>query len=240
MTVRDYLNSLERYLTSIKSTKELKEHILDNNSASYLKGLRNLLNFMDYQELDTINGTPIERWRSSIKLKKSNARMIYLSDEEVQEAYQHMDEDVKILFLAVAYSGARLTQLLEGLEHLGESIILGDIARFPLESKGSKKGFWCYIPSSLLSDLRKYKSEGYDTVKKKLKYGRVTGATLRKWNLNFLISHGVQESIADFIQSRVAKSVAASHYMNLLAQGDREYTRICEELCSVINDGKKM
>ena len=115
----DYLNALEKKLIGIKSTNELKTHLSQAYTDPYARALKNLFNHMEYKEIEEFNGISIERWRKAIKLRRSGIREIYISDNELKEAYQSINEEVRPLFKLLVYSGARLTQAIEGMKRLG-------------------------------------------------------------------------------------------------------------------------
>ncbi|WP_157197265.1 integrase [Methanohalobium evestigatum] len=48
------------------------------------------------------------------------------------------------------------------------------------------------------------------------------GASIRKWHLNVML----EESVAEFIQGRVATTVGSAHYLNKVKQAKTEYHRI--------------
>nr|WP_269634948.1 integrase [Methanohalobium evestigatum] len=45
---------------------------------------------------------------------------------------------------------------------------------------------------------------------------------MRKWHLNVML----EESVAEFIQGRVATTVGSAHYLNKVKQAKTEYHRI--------------
>ncbi len=52
---------------------------------------------------------------------------------------------------------------------------------------------------------------------------------IRKWNYNFLILHGVPESVADFIQGRASITVGSMHYLAKVKQADEWYSRVVDK-----------
>ncbi|UGV41716.1 hypothetical protein J7W08_05415 [Methanococcoides orientis] len=64
---------------------------------------------------------------------------------------------------------------------------------------------------------------------KKIRHGRVSAKTIRKWHLNVMIKEGVTESLADFIQGRASMTVGSAHYLNKVEQAKNEYRRIMEK-----------
>lgn len=99
-------------------------------------------------------------------------------------------------------------------------------------SRGSKKSYWIYFPSSL--EVRKL-SIHYDVARDETQIGRVSAGTIWKWNFNFLIMHGVPESIADFIQGRASTTAGSAHYLAKTVQADEWYSRIVDKLIEVLN-----
>jgi len=131
----------------------------------------------------------------------------------------------------------RLTQLLEGINNLENAVIKEEIVRIPISSfsKGKKKGFWIYFPLKFLSELKMFETKYcYYTYTEKIKKGRVSANTIRKWNYNFLIENRVPESIADFIQGRASTSIGSAHYLNKTIQADGEYAIIANKFLNIL------
>jgi intergrase/recombinase len=216
----------------------MKRNLEKNYTDAYGKALKNLFNFIEYQEIEEFNGISIEKWKKKIKLKTSGVREIYISDNELKEAYQKTENRFKTLFKLLVFSGMRLTQSLEGIKNLENIVIKNNIARIPISSlsKGKKKGFWIYFPLEFLPELKMLLIKHcYYTYSNKIMNGRVSASTIRKWNYNFLIENRVPESIADFIQGRASTSVGSAHYLNKTIQADREYNRILDKLINILS-----
>ena len=215
---------------------QLKQHLQNRYTDSYGRALRNLFNFMQFHEIEEFNGIPIEKWKNAVKLKPSGVREIYISNNELIEAYQNINEEVKPLFKLLVYSGARLTQAIAGMKRLKEGVTKGDIYRIPINSisKGKKKAYWLYLPSSFLNELKSCEGINGD-MRKKIKYERVSASTIRKWSLNFLIENGVPESIADFIQGRASITVGSAHYLAKTNQADLFYSKVIHKLLNILS-----
>ncbi|MCJ7423775.1 hypothetical protein MUP01_05850 [Candidatus Bathyarchaeota archaeon] len=54
---------------------------------------------------------------------------------------------------------------------------------------------------------------------------------LRKFAFDKMVSLDVPESVADFMEGRVAKRIGARHYMALRRQADNFYGRYADYLC---------
>jgi intergrase/recombinase len=234
----DYTSSLDRNLTHIKDIKQLNKNLEEKYTDTYGRALKNLFNFMEYQEIEEFNGIDTEKWKKKIKLRPSGIREIYISDKEVKEAYQKISRDYKIIFKLLVYSGMRLTQILRGIENIDNAIGKDRIARIPIGSisKGKKQGFWIYLPLDFFNESKECNLKYcYYTYLEKMRIGRVSASTIRKWNYNFLIENRVTESIADFIQGRASTTVGSAHYLNKTIQADREYARIADKFVSILS-----
>ncbi len=236
-TVRDYISAIDRNISDIFYPDELEELILNVKGDKFAKGLRNFFTFLEEEKgLTAINGVPLERWRKKTFIKKYKQREIFISDEELKEAYySHIrkinDEEVELIFLLLVYSGLRLKHIVEALQSFDLANVVKvneKVCRYPVGfvSKGKKKAFWLYYPSWL--ELKKV-SRNYDYFEEKVKHSRVSANTIRKWNYNFLILNGVPESVADFIQGRASVTVGSSHYLAKTKQADEWYSRVVEK-----------
>jgi len=236
-TAKDYISALDKNLKDVFYPDELEELILRVKGDKFAKGLRNFFNFLEEEiGLTHINGVPLERWRKKTIIRKYQAREVFISDDELREAYySHIrkinDEELEMVFLALVYSGLRLKHVVEALQQFDPSNVVkvnDMVYRYPVGfvSKGKKKAFWLYFPSWL--ELRKI-SKSYDYLEGVIKHGRVSANTIRKWNYNFLIMNGVPESVADFIQGRASVTVGSSHYLAKTKQADEWYSRIVDK-----------
>jgi len=199
------------------------------------RGLRNLFNFCEDEEIEDVVGYNIDRWRRFIKIRKSGVVEVYVTDEEIKEAYNACPEVLKPVFSLLAYSGNRATHIHKMLDNFDERniIIDGDVAHYPTSSlsEGTKKTFQVYFPTSFIPELKSIgKPRCYYNITEKIRNGRVSAKTIRKWHLNLMIKEGVTESIADFIQGRAAVTVGSAHYLNKVQRGKEEYHKVMNYL----------
>lgn len=73
------------------------------------RGLRNLINFCEDEEIDDICGFTVDKWRHFIKIRKSGVTEVYITGKEVQKAYASCPEEVKIAFKLLVSSGNKRT-----------------------------------------------------------------------------------------------------------------------------------
>ena len=198
------------------------------------RGLRNFFNYCEDEEIDYVVGYSIEKWRRFVKIRKSGVMEVYVTDDEIKEAYEACPEDVKTVFQLLAYSGSRLSHVHKMLQSFDEKKIIvdGDVAYYPTASfsEGTKNMFQVFFPTSFIPKLKNIdKVYCYCTFMKKIRYKRVCAKTIRKWHLNVMVKEGVTESLADFIQGRASTTVGSAHYLNKVKQAKDEYGRIMEK-----------
>jgi intergrase/recombinase len=101
--------------------------------------------------------------------------------------------------------------------------------------RGSKQAYYAYFTEATLQKMQKPEvalkvldplnaSHYFD------KYGFVSPKYLRKFAFDKMIEIEVPESVADFIEGRVAKRIGAKHYMALARQANGFYGRYAEYL----------
>ncbi|RXE56400.1 hypothetical protein ABH15_09965 [Methanoculleus taiwanensis] len=229
---RWYINDMEK-LPPISSVPDLVLASLRENST---KAFRNFIHFLeDLKGYDSILGIPPERWLKPAKVKQSGVVEIYVSNDEIREAYEHCPDELKTFFRLMMYSGSRGTHLIGLIKSFDIRQVIIDeeypeVAHYPTSelAKGTKRTFHVYFPASLVSELKCYSLpyEHEDTIYKKLAHDRVNSKTIRKWHMNFMIKQRVTESIADFIQGRAAATVGSAHYLNKVQNATEEYEKL--------------
>lgn len=109
-------------------------------------------------------------------------------------------------------------------------VVQGNVAKYPLFFKeGSKLAFWAYFPEELIKEIHQV-SVNYSTINKKIKYGKVSPSTIRKWFSNFLAREDVPSHVIRYIQGRSPKTTLEKHYFDLEVQADRKYLMVVEKI----------
>ncbi|WP_290596671.1 MULTISPECIES: integrase [unclassified Archaeoglobus] len=236
-TAMDYMSVLDR------NEDKLEVYLpFDLENIEIKKGLalalRNFLNFLEDRDVEKINGYSIDKWRKKIVIPTAKAQEIYITNKELQEAYENLRGKKPIyrtIFKMLVFSGARLKHVYDALKSfdLEKVVIVDNIARYPIThlTKGAKKGYWLYFPAEFVEELKKAKvNQGYKSIQKGLMHGRVNAETIRKWHFNFMIiENDVPESVADFIQERRPATVGSAHYLNKIKSADKEYKKIVDK-----------
>jgi intergrase/recombinase len=237
-TKRDYYNSLTRFFknSTVSKPQDLRELLLKDKAE---RGLRNFMNYFEEEDIDEVAGYTIEKGRRFIKIKQSGVVEIYVTDDEIREALDACAVDIKPLLQLVIFSGNRLSHVHAMLETFDERnmVIDGEVAHYPTSafSKGTKRTFQIFFPTSFIPVLNSIgKPYTYNHYMKKLRHGRVTAKTIRKWHLNLMISEGIPESIADFIQGRAPVTVGSAHYLNKVMQAKEAYSKLVKRFDNIL------
>jgi len=232
-TKQGYRSALRNFFENnvVHRPKDIRKLKLKDKES---RGLRNLFNFCEDEEIEDVVGYNIDRWRRFIKIRKSGVVEVYVTDEEIKEAYNACPEVLKPVFSLLVYSGSRATHIHKMLDNFDERNIIvdGDVAYYPTASfsEGTKKTFQVYFPTSCIPELKSIgKPRCYYNITEKIRHDRVSAKTIRKWHLNMLVQAGVGEGVADFIQGRSPTTVGSAHYLNKVHQATLQYDRVLDK-----------
>jgi intergrase/recombinase len=127
-------------------------------------------------------------------------------------------------------SGLRLVEVVRLLNSFPEAEHLGGFYRCPVGLfRGSKQAYYCYMTEYTYQLIQRLNEKVSEVRLKRLhqlhKYTRAK--YIRKFVNDTMTSEklNIPESVADFIQGRVPKSIGAKHYMQLKRKADQFYPR---------------
>jgi len=159
-TIKGYISALDRHIPDVDSPKALKQYLATTEGLpmdKLTKGLKNLFNYL--KEIDEEHEATWAKWHGAVKVPQSGVREVYISNDELLEAYEHIkyegNEVALTVFKALVFSGMRLSHLLELLQEWDGAKVVkvqeGKVCRYPAThvSKGQKKAFWLYFPCAL-------------------------------------------------------------------------------------------
>ncbi|MFA4718691.1 integrase [Pyrococcus kukulkanii] len=242
-TAKSYYSQLERFFkrNRIYTKRELRVAYEATGKNKHLgNALRNFFNFLEDKEI--ITSAEALEWKRFIKLKRSNVREVFVTDEEIREAFEVIKKRFgylgEVVFKVTFYTGLRLTHVVELLNNLDkfELIVVNDkVARFSISkvAKGTKPAFVAYMPRELAETLTPLDIT-YEMAKNRTRYKRVSVNTMRKWFYTFLAKHGIRDSIIDFIQGRGAIRIGTKVYLQKIVLADEAYSRIVDDLKRVL------
>ena len=225
--IKDLVNTLTRFIR--EDIIELQDDISEMQSIA----LRSYLTYLVQKSLLTEEGE--KHFRKNVPLRQSKADNYIPTNEEVIGAYNQIKEKrFKTIFKLLAFSGARITELVKMIKEYDPSklIIEEKFAKYQLHyNRGHKKSFYIYIPKELVPELHKYYVH-VDTITHQISKSGLSPKYLRKWFYNFLIYNNVPEGVADFIEGRSPASVGNMHYLSKSKQADFWYEQIVEKMLS--------
>ena len=142
-------------------------------------------------------------------------------------------------------SGLRLVEVVKLLNDFPEVEHLEGFCRCPVGLfRGSKQAYYCYMTEYTFQLIKQFKEGKSDPMQRRTKEGFTEESVhawhkkhnytrpkyLRKFVNDIMTSErlNIPESVADFIQGRVPKSIGAKHYMQLKRKADQFYPRYAE------------
>lgn len=228
--IKDLVNTLTRFIS--RDITEVPDDITEMQSIA----LRSYLTYLVEKSLLTDEGA--KHFKKKVPLRQPKADNYIPSNEEVISAYSKIaDKRFKIIFKLLAFSGARITELVKMIKEYDPSklIVEEKFAKYQLHyNRGHKKSFYIYIPKELIPELHKYYVH-VDAITHQISKSELNPKYLRKWFYNFLIYNNVPEGVADFIEGRSPTSVGNMHYLSKSKQGDYWYEQIVEKMLSIMD-----
>jgi len=240
---------LEKYVKPIGKPMDLVKIFngLTNSQRRHLKnGLRLLFNFYEAQGL--ADKEFLDILRKNLPKTNIGVDLRVPTEKEIVNSLKTLSEKDKTkryfaLYSLLLDSGLRLseavtiynrfvTNKIRLEEHNGFYLIPLSLIR------NTKQAYYCLLTDYTVAFLKRvdspliyWKLRGLPSKK----FGVVNWKYLRKFVYSKMIELGVPESIADFIQGRVPKTIGARHYMNLRQKALQfypRYTKYLQELRS--------
>ncbi|MCD6188812.1 MAG: hypothetical protein J7J97_01255, partial [Thermococcus sp.] len=133
----------------INSVKKGKRHLCYS--------LRALFNFLE--EFELADKEFLDRLRKVVKIPRPNPDNYIPSDEKVIRTYNKIkNEETKIVFELLAFSGIRIVEAAKLLSNFDKSklMINGNAAKYPLSMlRKTKNVYYAYMPKDFALELRK-------------------------------------------------------------------------------------
>lgn len=233
----DYRKSLLRYLdknvTAISAPMDVIRIFagIKKGRRNLWLALRNLFNYhdilgFDNQLLDSLRKA-MPRCDSGIDLKVPDEKDIIQSLQKVENA----SEDCKALYNLLVDSGLRLVEAVKVSNEFEEVEKVNDFCRVVIgEFRGSKQAYYAYF-SETTHKMLKSRHAYLNAVNASAyfdKNGLVSPKYIRKFVFDKMIELEIPESVADFIEGRVATRIGAKHYMVLSRQANGFYGKYAE------------
>ena len=226
------------------SPMELHTYIQDKqfDINNITKCIRVYLNFCDL--FDKLPLNVIAKYRSLLKLKKYHYDNYVPSDEAVITGISKLKRNspLELLYLVLATSGIRYSEAIMFLSTYDSNqfIVSNNYVSYNVsELRHTKNINNIYLPLFVYKQL-KHISNTKHALRQRYNERHVgfSFKYLRKWQYNFLLYNNVPESVADFIQGRASKSIAANHYLAKSQQAGFWYSKIVSNLERVFSNIK--
>ena len=197
------------------------------------KGLRVLFNYLEIMgsSKDFLDGL-----RKALP-KIQNGIDLHVPDEEsIMESMQKLSGipmGYDALYNLLLDSGLRLIEAINVLNEFKDAEKINGFYRIPIGLfRGSKQAYYAYFTEATYQKMQAPRkpikpsnaSHYFD------KKGFISPKYLRKFAFDKMIELEIPESIADFIEGRVAKRIGAKHYMALARQANGFYGKYAEYL----------
>ncbi len=236
-TAKGMVSYLDRYVKKIQSARDIMRifsGLTDGQRHQLIRAVRAWLNYMQIMEgadkvqLDTLRAA-IPRDRTGIDLNiPEEARII--SDFKMLSS---IPIEYQTIFNLLLDSGLRLVEGMQLLNNFTEPEKINGFYRSTIGMfRGCKQAYYCYYTPYTFNLLNRFKgSISQIAVEKYFQNHDITRAKyLRKFVFDKMVELEIPESVADFIEGRVAKRIGAKHYMILKRQADNFYGKYCAYL----------
>ncbi len=241
------ISILKRFVDRI-DLNSLRESFYNcTDKKSFVCAVRDLIHYLrDRKIID--RETALDILESEfLKPIKSRSREVYLSDNEIREGLKLIREkwgdETEIVYKFLVYTGQRLTHTIRALENFDRRKIeiYDNVGVYPMSDVivgEEKRSFVALFPSEFSSELKrlslKLKISSWQSRLAPSRWkpkidSRIDSNAIRKWNMNFLIRHGIDSEIANFIQGRSNLSIGSTHYLNLRLRAIEKYSQIVDK-----------
>jgi intergrase/recombinase len=236
-TMRDFLSYLDRFIVSIETPEDVIRvfaPLSEGQKHHLIKALRAWFKYLELSGraersfLDALRGA-IPKDPIGIDVAVPEEARI-LSD---LKRCQELDPRYGAVFNLLLESGLRLAEAVWVANSHGEGAeVVNGFVRQPLSLfRGGKRAFYAYYSQETLKRISESPRVNYRAVSAYLKkHGFTAPKYIRKFVFDRMLSLGIPESVADFIEGRVAKSIGARHYTQLMRQADMHYQKYADYL----------
>ena len=202
--IKDLVHDLTGFIR--EDISDIADNITDWQSIA----TRSYLNHLFRKSL--LSDEPVARFKKKLPLRQSKADNCIPSNDEVVSAHEQLkDKRLQTIFKILAFSGARITELVKMVkEYAPSKLVVNDkFAKYQLHyNMGYKRSFYIYTPRELIPDFHKFCIH-VDTITHQMSKSGLNPKYLRKWFSNFIICNNVPGGGPDFIEGRESSSVGS-------------------------------
>jgi len=242
LTAKTMVSYLDRYVSVVRSPTDVLR-VFNGLSAGQQHHLNRALRALfNYAEIMGSGKGWLDSMRKAIPKDKIGIDLRIPSEDEIKGGLSKIEgllPKYQALWRVCLDSGIRLIEAIHLINDFDPQRFrpVNGFYRYQTgEFRGTKQSYYTYFTESSLrliqdadgEELHRPDTSGYYS-----RHGLTQPKYLRKFAFDKMIELEVPESVADFIQGRVAMRVGAKHYMSLARQADRFYAKYAEYLRSL-------
>ena len=236
----DLLRYLDKYFTSISSPQDIMRCFakVEKGQRHLWLGFRTIFNFLEATGYDAdtlaIYRKALPTFQCGIDLNVPEEAGIVQALGKLKNA----QPEYLALYNLLIDSGLRLIEAVKAIGELGKAELINGYWRIALgEFRGSKQAYFAYLTQPTYNQILALKCQPLNAQKATDYYRRIIRVIspkyVRKFAFDKMVELEVPESVADFIEGRVPKSIGAKHYMVLRRQADKFYGKYADYLAKL-------
>ena len=230
------LQYLDKYFTVINCPADIMRTFakVEKGGRHLWLGFRTVFNFLEATGYDTdalnVYRKALPTFQCGIDLNVPEEAAMLQALNKVASA----KAEYNALFNLLVDSGLRLIEAVKAMGKIESAEPINGFYRIALgEFRGSKQAYFAYFTEATYNQLLTVKAKILDDRHSTSYYCRhkiIRPKHVRKFAFDTMIGLEIPESVADFIQGRVARSIGARHYTALKRQSDKFYGKYANYL----------
>jgi len=243
LTAKSLISYLDKYVTEVGSPIDVMRLFKDLTVGQAHHLNRALRAWFNYLEITRqASKEYLDVLRKAIPKDGVGVDIKVPSEKEIVENLRKLVKaplKYKALWNLLLDSGIRLVEAVKVIDDFAVERLerLNGFYRYRIgEFRGSKQAYYAYFTPETLQLIREARERGEKIGDRRAashyfsKYGFTSPKYLRKFVNDVMTSEqlNIPESVSDFIEGRVARSIGARHYMQLRRKADGFYPRYAE------------
>jgi intergrase/recombinase len=247
-TVRGMVHYLDRCIKEIQSPRDIIRAFNDLSTGQQHHLNRASRALFNYLEIIGYDKAWLDRLRKAIPKDQTGIDLRVPEESDIGSDLPRIQDllpKYRALWTLCLDSGLRLIEAIHIINRFDPAKVqaINGFYRYRVgEFRGTKQSYFAYftedafrlIQSMNAVEIVRQTTSGYYS-----RHGVTSPKYLRKFCFDKMVQLEIPESIADFIEGRVATRVGARHYMCLMRQADRFYGRYADYLESLGNSNAR-
>jgi intergrase/recombinase len=235
------LSYLDRYVTVISEPMDVVKAfhgLTDGQQHNLNRAIRNLFKYVEAQGF---NKEYLDVLKKNIPKDSTGIDVKIPSEESIIKSLMKLSKvplKYQALYNLLLDSGLRLVEGVRMINSFKGAEEVNGFYRCELGYfRKSKVAYYAHFSEYTLNKIKDVNEilQEHNASHYFRKYGYVASKYVRKFAFDKMIELDIPESVADFIQGRVARKIGAKHYMALARQSSKFYPKYFEYVTSVRN-----